>query len=160
MTWLISCPLATTNDIKLQNANLRNVMSAEEYSLHRAIIKDILQSDDVLDRHDINTIKKNACSEFGASRVPSNADVLQSATEDEWDELQPLLQKRPVRTASGVAVVAAMTEPHECPHGQCAYCPGGPKLGIPQSYTGHEPATMRGIQNAFDPYLQVKNRLD
>ncbi|MGV9170248.1 MAG: tRNA uridine(34) 5-carboxymethylaminomethyl modification radical SAM/GNAT enzyme Elp3 [Promethearchaeia archaeon] len=135
-------------------------MSAEEYSLHRAIIKDILQSDDVLDRHDINTIKKNACSEFGASRVPSNADVLQSATEDEWDELQPLLQKRPVRTASGVAVVAAMTEPHECPHGQCAYCPGGPKLGIPQSYTGHEPATMRGIQNAFDPYLQVKNRLD
>ncbi len=160
MAWLISCPLATTNDIKLQNANLRNIMSAEEYPLHRAIIKDILQSDDVLDRHDINTIKKNACSEFGASRVPSNADVLQSATEDEWDELQPLLQKRPVRTASGVAVVAAMTEPHECPHGQCAYCPGGPKLGIPQSYTGHEPATMRGIQNAFDPYLQVKNRLD
>lgn len=135
-------------------------MSAEEHHLHRAIIQDILQSDDVLDRRDINAIKKKACAEFGASRVPSNADVLQSATEDEWDELQTLLQKRPVRTASGVAVVAAMTEPHECPHGQCAYCPGGPKLGVPQSYTGHEPATMRGIQNAFDPYLQVKNRLN
>jgi len=152
--------LVTTNDIKLQNTEPGNVMSAEEKQLYRAIIQDILESDDVLDRRDINTIKKKCCAEFSASRVPSNADVLQSATEDEWDELQPLLQKRPVRTASGVAVVAAMTEPHECPHGQCAYCPGGPKLGVPQSYTGHEPATMRGIQNAFDPYLQVKNRLD
>lgn len=155
-----SLSLVTTNDIKPQNAEPGNVMSAEEEQLHRAIIQDILQSDDVLDRRDVNTIKKKCCAEFGASRVPSNADVLQSATDDEWEELQPLLQKRPVRTASGVAVVAAMTEPHECPHGQCAYCPGGPKLGVPQSYTGHEPATMRGIQNAFDPYLQVKNRLD
>ncbi|MFW9805973.1 MAG: tRNA uridine(34) 5-carboxymethylaminomethyl modification radical SAM/GNAT enzyme Elp3, partial [Candidatus Thorarchaeota archaeon] len=42
---------------------------------------------------------------------------------------------------------------------KCAYCPGGPDLGVPQSYTGHEPATMRGIQNEFDPYRQVEGRL-
>jgi elongator complex protein 3 len=31
---------------------------------------------------------------------------------------------------------------------------------VPQSYTGFEPAAMRGLQNAFDPYLQVKSRIE
>ena len=32
-------------------------------------------------------------------------------------------------------------------------------MGSPQSYTGHEPAAMRGSQNDFDPYNQVMSRL-
>ncbi|TFG04498.1 tRNA uridine(34) 5-carboxymethylaminomethyl modification radical SAM/GNAT enzyme Elp3, partial [Candidatus Thorarchaeota archaeon] len=53
-----------------------------------------------------------------------------------------------------------MTEPSKCPHGRCAYCPGGPELGVPQSYTGHEPATMRGLEHDFDPFEQVQSRLN
>jgi elongator complex protein 3 len=30
---------------------------------------------------------------------------------------------------------------------------------VPQSYTGFEPAAMRGLQHEFDPYGQVKNRI-
>jgi elongator complex protein 3 len=69
------------------------------------------------------------------------------------------LQKKPSRTLSGVAVVAAMTMPSKCPHGRCKYCPGGPDIDVPQSYTGKEPAAMRAIQYGFDPYLQTTFRL-
>jgi elongator complex protein 3 len=57
--------------------------------------------------------------------------------------------------------VAVMTKPHQCPQPEpCAYCPGGPAHGVPQSYTGFEPAAMRGLQNNFDPYLQVRSRME
>jgi len=41
------------------------------------------------------------------------------------------LRAKPVRTASGIAVVAVMSKPHRCPHiattgNICVYCPGGP----------------------------------
>jgi elongator complex protein 3 len=65
-----------------------------------------------------------------------------------------------MRTISGVAIVAVMTSPEECPHGSCIPCPGGPSNNTPQSYTGHEPAALRAILNDFDPFYQTKNRLD
>jgi len=33
-------------------------------------------------------------------------------------------------------------------------------MGVPQSYTGFEPAAMRGLQNDFNPFLQVKSRIE
>jgi len=68
-------------------------------------------------------------------------------------------RKRPVRTLSGVTIVAVMTHPYPCPHGKCIYCPGGPEYNTPQSYIGEEPALMRAIHNRFDPYNQVRHRL-
>ncbi len=118
-----------------------------------------MNSDSKLTKNMVNQIKNKMSAKYKKSKTPSNADILQAATSEEADILRPILLKRPVRTISGVAVVAVMTEPHACPHGKCAYCPGGPDLGVPQSYTGHEPATMRGIQNEFDPYRQVESRL-
>ena len=54
-----------------------------------------------------------------------------------------------------------MTKPQPCPQPQpCAYCPGGPTQNTPQSYTGHEPAAMRGKQNKYNPYKQVKSRIE
>lgn len=133
--------------------------ASEDYDLYRAIIEALLRSDTALNRQSINQIKNGICANFRVSRVPSNADVLQAAIPEELEILAPLMRKRPVRTVSGVSVVAVMTDPQACPHGKCAYCPGGPDLGVPQSYTGHEPATMRGLQYEFDPYEQVKGRL-
>ena len=54
-----------------------------------------------------------------------------------------------------------MTSPCPCPHGKCLPCPGGPKSKYksPQSYLGKEPATMRAIQNHYNPYFQVYTRL-
>ncbi len=132
----------------------------EDYELHRAIIEALLDTEEPLTKQTINRIKNQVCGRFRRSRIPTNADVLEYAVPEEVEVLRPFLRTRPVRTVSGVAVVAVMTKPIPCPHGKCAYCPGGPDFGVPQSYTGYEPATMRGIQNEFDPYAQVKTRLE
>jgi len=91
--------------------------------------------------------------------MPSNADLIRALGPEEHTKLLPLLTRKRTRAASGVTVVAVMTEPRPCPHGRCAYCPGGPDEGVPQSYTGHEPASMRGAQNDYDPFRQVTTRM-
>jgi elongator complex protein 3 len=53
-----------------------------------------------------------------------------------------------------------MTPPHPCPHGTCIFCPGGPRFGTPQSYTGTEPAARRAAAHRFDPYEQTVVRLE
>lgn len=54
-----------------------------------------------------------------------------------------------------------MPKPFPCPKDEpCIYCPGGPSNGTPQSYTGCEPAGRRAIENNFDPYKQVKSRIE
>ena len=73
------------------------------------------------------------------------------------DFLRDFLRVRKVRTISGIAVVAVMTKPSPCP-GKFIYCPD--VLGAPKSYTGREPAAMRGIQNQFDPKSQVTARIN
>ncbi len=65
---------------------------------------------------------------------------------------------RRARILSGVAVVAVMTPPYPCPHGRCIYCPGGDH--VPQSYVDESPAVIRARRVSYDPYLQVKERLE
>ncbi len=132
----------------------------DNHSLHREIIQFLLEYPEELNKRVVNRVKNDVCGKYSLGDIPSNADILQDTVGAETEILLHVLQKRPVRTVSGVAVVATMTQPHACPHGKCAYCPGGPDAGVPQSYTGHEPATMRGIQNDFDSYRQVSGRLE
>lgn len=126
--------------------------------LFRAIVDDILNGS-ITTREELELEKRRLGEELGLDRFVRNSELLAVATSVEKKRLLKLLQKKPMRTASGVAVVAAMTKPSPCPHGQCRYCPGGPDFEVPQSYTGKEPATRRAIQYGFDPYLQVTFRL-
>ena len=110
---------------------------------------------------DLHHAKVRAASKYRLNKIPSNSEIILHLKGDEKRKLLPLLRRKATRTMSGVTVIAAMTEPYPCPQDEpCAYCPGGPKQGVPQSYTGHEPAAMRGIQNNFSPYLQVKARIE
>ena len=107
--------------------------------------------------------KTKLSREYHLSKLPTDIEILLHATEDEIDIVRPYLQTKPSRTASGVAVVATMTKPFNCPHGSCAYCPGGlesPFGDTPKSYTGKEPSTMRGMRNDYDPYRIIFNRLE
>jgi len=114
----------------------------------------------VKNREDIQRMKIELCDELGLDDVPPNSSILKEVAPDDRKLLEPFLIKKPMRTMSGVAVVAVMTSPHPCPHGKCAYCPGGVDNGSPQSYTGKEPAARRAERNMFDPYLQVKDRIN
>lgn len=120
----------------------------------------------------VSRIKMDMCKKFHVKDIPTNIQILLNADEKDLPQLR-YLQAKPTRTISGVSVVALMTKPWPCPHskskkgkkavGSCIFCPGGPKsnLGdVPQSYTGKEPSTMRGIRNNFDSYLETMNRLE
>ena len=112
-------------------------------------------------REDANRLKIKTTGKYHLDNIPSNSDLISLLTTKETKKLLHILRRKTTRTISGVTVVATMTKPYPCPQPEpCAYCPGGPTQGSPQSYTGHEPATMRGSQNNFDPYLQVKSRIE
>ncbi len=111
-------------------------------------------------RNDVNRVKNQAATRYKLNHIPSNAEIIAAMKPKEKRSLLPLLRRKTTRTMSGVTVVAVMTKPQPCPQDEpCAYCPGGPTEGVPQSYTGHEPAAMRGSQNNYDPYLQVQSRI-
>lgn len=119
-----------------------------------------IKNGEVRDRDQLQRLKISLCNEFRLTDVPPNSRILQEVRDEDRKLLDPFLIKKPMRTMSGVAVVAVMTSPHPCPHGKCSYCPGGVETGSPQSYTGKEPAARRAERNEFDPYLQVKDRID
>jgi len=106
----------------------------------------------------LEAAKKRLSAQLGLASLPSNADILGQARAGEREALKMLIRK-PTRTLSGVAVIAAMTSPARCPHGTCVPCPGGILNLSPQSYTGKEPAALRAEQHGFDPYDQVTARL-
>ncbi len=107
--------------------------------------------------------KKRLCKALAIKEVPSDITVLMHLDGEDLEFAKKLLMTKPMRSQSGVAVVALMSRPSRCPHGRCTYCPGGPGSvfgDVPQSYTGHEPATMRGKRANYDAYVQVFNRLE
>ncbi|MCD6461694.1 MAG: tRNA uridine(34) 5-carboxymethylaminomethyl modification radical SAM/GNAT enzyme Elp3 [Thermoplasmata archaeon] len=130
---------------------------AEKERVLRGIAERIMAGK-ISSREELEKAKRDAAFSLGLSSLPSNADIL-AAAGDLRGSVEDFLRLKPSRTLSGVTVVAVMTSPHECPHGRCIYCPGGPEKGTAQSYTGREPAALRAAQQGFDPFRQVRQRL-
>lgn len=135
-------------------------MTEDIKSACRELVEMIL-AEDIVSSDELNNAKKAVVRRYNLSKIPKNSDILAVSTDDEQDIVRRLVQMKPVRTISGVAVIAVMSSPHKCPHGLCIPCPGGPMSSFhsPQSYTGHEPAALRAIQQDYDPYRQVMTRL-
>ena len=122
----------------------------------RLIINEIIEGK-IDSRHDLETIKRKVCREYNLEKFMSNIDILDCASMDEKEIVANVLRKKPTRTISGVAIVAVMCHPHDCPHGRCFYCPESDVA--PPSYTGEEPAALRARMFNFHPYVQSYNRL-
>ena len=103
---------------------------------------------------------KKICAKYSLERLPRNYEILSKVTGADYNKLQKVLLKKPVKTASGVAVVALMPKPYACPHGRCTYCPGGIEFNTPNSYTGNEPSTINAIENQYDPKRQITTKLE
>jgi len=67
------------------------------------------------------------------------------------------IRMKPIRSLSGVSTVTVLTEPYTCP-GNCIFCPDDAQL--PKSYLPEEPGAARAFQNEFDPFRQVRSRID
>ena len=101
-------------------------------------------------------------------KPPKVVEIISALPENYKNKLIPYLKVKPVRTASGIAVVAVMCKPHRCPHiattgNICIYCPGGPDSDFEystQSYTGYEPTSMRAIRARYNPYIQTRDRVE
>jgi len=116
----------------------------------------------------LTRLKSEVASKHRLSNIPKLVDIISAIPESYRELLLPQVKAKPVRTASGIAVVAIMSKPHRCPHiavtgGICVYCPGGPDSDFDystQSYTGYEPTSMRAIRARYNPYLQTRDRLE
>ena len=116
-----------------------------------------------IDNPEKNQIKnkiKETCAKYALERLPRNSEILSSATEKQFLKLQKVLLKKPVKSASGVTVIAIMPKPFACPHGRCTFCPGGTEINTPNSYTGKEPVTLSAIEDDYEPGIQIKRRIE
>ncbi|MGI0065581.1 MAG: tRNA uridine(34) 5-carboxymethylaminomethyl modification radical SAM/GNAT enzyme Elp3, partial [Nitrosotalea sp.] len=109
---------------------------------------------------DVKKEVKRICIKYALERIPRNYEILASVTGTDYIKLQKALVRKPVKTASGVAVIALMPKPYACPHGRCSYCPGGIEYNSPNSYTGREPSTQNAIANSYDPKRQILDKLE
>lgn len=64
----------------------------------------------------LSKIKHEFARKHKLSQIPKLVDIIASVPEDFKLKLLPYIKAKPVRTASGVAVVAVMSKPHRCPH--------------------------------------------
>jgi elongator complex protein 3 len=140
-----------------------------------AVVRDLIVAHDAASSSSAPTeppnlaaIRMKYAKKYNLQAVPRLTDVIAAVPEEWKDRLRGWLRAKPVRTASGVAVVAVMCKPHRCPHvamtgNICVYCPGGPDSDFEystQSYTGYEPTSMRAIRARYDPYEQTRGRVD
>lgn len=128
----------------------------------RTVIEKI-RSGEITEESELHEEKKSMAKELELDGLPANADILEYVKDEEMDDVRDLLARKPTRTISGVATIAAMWmwEDFSCPY-NCSYCPQGTHDGrtAPKSYTGKEPSARRAIANAYDPYDQVTARLE
>ncbi|KOB75612.1 Elongator complex protein 3 [Operophtera brumata] len=148
---------------------LPNVSKEEKMVM---VISEIIQELLVAHRQgkdvNLNKMKTRISSKYGMSTSPRLVDIIAAVPAESKKILLPKLKAKPIRTASGIAVVAVMCKPHRCPHinftgNICVYCPGGPDSDFEystQSYTGYEPTSMRAIRARYNPYLQTRHRVE
>ncbi|ALC38559.1 Elp3 [Drosophila busckii] len=132
------------------------------------IIQELLKAHEAKRDVNLNRMKSLISSKYGLDSSPKLVDIIAAVPQDAKKILLPKLRAKPIRTASGIAVVAVMCKPHRCPHinftgNICVYCPGGPDSDFEystQSYTGYEPTSMRAIRARYDPFLQTRHRVE
>lgn len=132
------------------------------------IIQELIKASDAKQDVNLNRLKSSISSKYKCASQPRLTDIIAAIPHNYKKALLPKLKCKPIRTASGIAVVAVMCKPHRCPHiamtgNICVYCPGGPDSDFEystQSYTGYEPTSMRAIRARYNPYLQTRHRVE
>jgi elongator complex protein 3 len=84
-------------------------------------------------------------------------ELVETGEMDKDAHLLDRIRMKPMRTLSGVTTVTVLTKPYPCP-GKCIFCPTDVRM--PKSYLPDEPGAMRGLEHQFDPYAQVRSRIE
>lgn len=138
----------------------------------KLVVREIIE--ELIDAHernadvDLNKLRCKVAAQYQLGKLPTLVDIISGVPYQYKPILLPKLRAKPIRSASGIAVIAVMCKPHRCPHinytgNVCVYCPGGPDSDFEystQSYTGYEPTSMRAIRARYDPFLQSRGRIE
>lgn len=125
------------------------------------LIVDKIKNGDIRNRADLLKYKNKLARDLKLTHIPRNSEILEATPLEDKLIVRNVLQLKPVRSVSGVSIITVMPKPLPCPKVEpCIYCPGGPSVNTPQSYTGREPASARALQHGYDPYAQVKSRVE
>ena len=169
MTTSASLNIKLPKNLKLPPENERFMHACSDIA--SALIQDHeAQQDDSQPKKDLNlnSLRGQMAKKHRLSTQPPLTAIIAAVPEHYKKYILPKLIAKPIRTSSGIAVVAVMCKPHRCPHiaytgNICVYCPGGPDSDFEystQSYTGYEPTSMRAIRARYDPYEQARGRVD
>ena len=80
------------------------------------IIKELLNSLSAGQDVNLTRLKCDISQKYGLSSQPRLVDIISCIPHEHKQLLLPKLRAKPIRTASGIAVVAVMCKPHRCPH--------------------------------------------
>ena len=136
--------------------NARDITPVQ-YELARLVLLEILEGSEVqpaLRRHALPEGKGYLAKHM---LVSAYRQMVELGELEEDAALLARIRMKPVRTLSGVTTVTVLTKPYPCP-GDCIFCPTDVRL--PKSYLVDEPGAARAFQQDFDPYEQVRVRLD
>lgn len=138
-------------------------MNTDSLEIVDAILDTLVASPHIHTKEEFHQCKNAVLAEYRCAHGPAHIALIRRYQErvdrgDFPDDLRVrrVLRKRAVRSLSGVSVISLLTKFWGCP-GKCIYCPTYENL--PKSYISDEPAVQRAEMNAFDPFLQVQNRL-
>lgn len=169
MTTWAATKVKPPKNLKLPPENERYMRACSDIA--SALIQDHeAQQNDNAPKKDLNlnSLRSQMAKKHRLSNQPPLTAIIAAVPEHYKKYILPKLIAKPIRTSSGIAVVAVMCKPHRCPHiaytgNICVYCPGGPDSDFEystQSYTGYEPTSMRAIRARYDPFEQARGRLD
>ena len=133
-----------------------HLLTPDKKELARTVLEEIRRGRDVT-----RTLRSHPIPGGGylnKSMLVSIYNELVKAGEMEEDaHLLDRIRMKPMRTLSGVTTVTVLTKPYPCP-GKCIFCPTDVRM--PKSYLPDEPGAMRGLEHQFDPYAQVRSRIE
>jgi len=133
-----------------------HTLTPEKLSLARHVLAEVRRGKPVMDalrRHPLP--RGGYLGKFAL--VAAYNEMVASGELGEDARLLARIRMKPVRTLSGVTTVTVLTKPYPCP-GKCIFCPTDVRM--PKSYLPDEPGAMRGLEHNFDPYMQVRSRIE
>ncbi len=141
--------------VKKQHWLESRTLTPEKLALARQVLADVRAGRPVAE-----AVRRHPVKGGHINKSTLVAAYNQLVASGDWQPDPHLLARirlKPVRTLSGVTTVTVLTKPYPCP-GQCIFCPQEARM--PKSYFSDEPGAMRAVEHDFDPYAQVRSRLE
>ena len=139
-----------------QHWRKHKTLTPEKLAMARLVLEEVMDGEDVMLAVRDHPLPQGGMLGKWALVAAYNEMVAEGEIPADNDLLERIRMK-PVRTLSGVTTVTVLTKAYPCP-GKCIFCPTDVRM--PKSYLPDEPGAMRGLEHDFDPYAQVRSRID